>query len=86
MSYHSNRIGHDTEDCINLNHKIQDLIKQNVVSLQIAAPNFNSNPLPNLKGVNINMIKKDDASCMTKAIVLIVHNELERVVASLSIK
>ncbi|XP_049403577.1 uncharacterized protein LOC125867192 [Solanum stenotomum] len=52
--YHSNSVGHDTEDCINLKHKIQDLIDQNV--------------------------------CVTKTIVPIVPDELERVVASLSIR
>ncbi|XP_015057445.1 uncharacterized protein LOC107003639 [Solanum pennellii] len=46
-AYHSNIVGHDTEDCINLKHKIQDLIDQEVVSLQPAAPNVNTNPLPN---------------------------------------
>ncbi|KAK4730384.1 hypothetical protein R3W88_023372 [Solanum pinnatisectum] len=32
-AYHSNNVGHDTEDCTNLKHKIQDLIDQKVVSL-----------------------------------------------------
>ncbi|KAK4731886.1 hypothetical protein R3W88_024874 [Solanum pinnatisectum] len=59
-AYHSNNIGHDTEDCINLKHKIQDLIDQKVVSLQTVAPNVNSNPLPNHRGVTINMIETDD--------------------------
>ncbi|KAK4714138.1 hypothetical protein R3W88_020045 [Solanum pinnatisectum] len=31
-AYHSNSVGHDTKDCINLKHKIQDLIDQKVVS------------------------------------------------------
>ena len=59
-AYHSNNVGHDIEDCINLKHKIQDLIDQNVVSLQTVAPNVNSNPLPNHGGVTINMIETDD--------------------------
>ena len=32
-AYHFNSIRHDTEDCINLKHEIQDLIYQEVVSL-----------------------------------------------------
>jgi len=79
--YHSNSVGHDTEDCINLKHKIQDLIDQNVVSLQTVAPNVNNNPLPNHGGVTIILIVTDDDWCVTKAIVLIALDELERAVA-----
>ncbi|KAK4718414.1 hypothetical protein R3W88_016752 [Solanum pinnatisectum] len=85
-AYHSNSVGHDTEDCINLKHKIQDLIDQKVVSLQTVAPNVNSNPLPNHGGVTINMIETDDDWCVTKAIVPIAPDNLERAVASLSIR
>ena len=59
-AYHSNSIGHDTEDCINLKHKNQDLIDQEVVSIQTAVPNVNTNPLSNHGGVNINMIETYD--------------------------
>ena len=58
--YHSNSIGHDTMDCINLKHKIQDLINKELVSLQTVAPNVNNNPLPTHGGFNINMIELDD--------------------------
>ncbi|XP_015163374.1 uncharacterized protein [Solanum tuberosum] len=85
-AYHSSSVGHDTEDCINLKPKIQDLIDQNVVSLQTVAPNVNSNPLPNHRGATINMIETDDDWCVTKAIVPIAPDELERAVASLSIR
>ncbi|KAK4727155.1 hypothetical protein R3W88_032072 [Solanum pinnatisectum] len=85
-AYHSNSVSHDTENCINLKHKIQDLIDQKVVSLQIVAPNINSNPLPNHGGVTINMIETDDDWYVTKAIVPIAPDNLERAVASLSIR
>ncbi|KAK4726780.1 hypothetical protein R3W88_031697 [Solanum pinnatisectum] len=85
-AYHSNNVGHDTEDCINLKHKIQDLIDQKVVSLQTVEPNVNSNPLPNHGGVSINMIETDDDGFVTKAIVPIAPDNLERAMASLSIK
>ncbi|KAK4728108.1 hypothetical protein R3W88_021096 [Solanum pinnatisectum] len=85
-AYHSNGVGHDTKDCINLKHKIQDLIDQKVVSLQTIAPNVNSNPLPNHGGVTINMIEMDDDWCVAKEIVLIAPDELERAVALLSIR
>ncbi|XP_069150709.1 uncharacterized protein [Solanum lycopersicum] len=53
-------VGHDTEDCINLKHKIQDLINQEVISLEPAAPNVNTSPLPNHGGGNVNMIETDE--------------------------
>ncbi|TMX02855.1 hypothetical protein EJD97_019501 [Solanum chilense] len=65
---HSNSVGHDTEECINVEHKIQDLIDQEVVSLQVVAPNVNTNPFPYHGGVNFNMIETDDDWCVTKAL------------------
>ena len=85
-AYHSNSVGHDTEDCIYLKHKIQDLIDQEVVSLQPAAPNVNTNSLQNHEGSNINMIETDEDCCGTKMITPIVHNDLEGAVASLRFK
>ncbi|XP_069143299.1 uncharacterized protein [Solanum lycopersicum] len=85
-AYHSNSVGHDNKDCINLKHKIQDLIDQEVVSLQPAAPNVKINPLSNHGGSNVNMIQTDKDWCGTKNITPIIHDDLERVVASLSFK
>ncbi|XP_027772414.1 uncharacterized protein LOC114076918 [Solanum pennellii] len=85
-AYHSNSVGHDTEDCINLKHKIQDLIDQEVVSLQPAAPNVNTNPLPNHGGGNTNMIETDEDEREAKRITPVVQEDLERAVASLSVK
>nr|XP_025885529.1 uncharacterized protein LOC104645638 [Solanum lycopersicum] len=85
-AYHSNGVGHNTEDCINLEHKIQDLIDQEVVSLQPAAPNVNTNPLPNHGGGNINMIETDEDEREAKRITPVVQEDLERAVASLSVR
>ncbi|XP_069145633.1 uncharacterized protein [Solanum lycopersicum] len=85
-AYHSNSVGHDTEDCINLKHKIQDLIDQEVVSLQPAAPSVNTNPLPNHGGGNINMIETEEDEREAKRITPVVQEDLERAVASLSVK
>ena len=85
-AYRSNIVGNDTEDCINLKHKIQDLIDQEVVPLKPTAPNVNRNPLPNHGGSNVNMIKIDEDKCGTKMITPIIHDDLERVVVSLSVK
>ncbi|XP_069146122.1 uncharacterized protein [Solanum lycopersicum] len=85
-AYHSNSVGHDTEDCINLKHKIQDLIDQEVVSLQPAAPNVNTNPLQNHGGGNINMIEIDKDKRESKRITPVVQEDLEKAVASLSVR
>ena len=51
---------------LNLKHKILDLIDQEVVSLQQATPNVNTNPLPNNECTNISIIETDDDLCGTK--------------------
>lgn len=71
-AYHSKSVGHDTKDIINLKHKIQDPIDQEMVSLQIVAPNVNTNPLSNHECIN--MIETDDEWCATKVITPIVHD------------
>uniref|UniRef100_M1DGW6 Gag-pro n=1 Tax=Solanum tuberosum TaxID=4113 RepID=M1DGW6_SOLTU len=83
-AYHSNSVGHDTEDCINLKHKIQDLIDQRVVTLQTATPSVNSNPPLNYGKATINMIETEEEWCTTKAIVPAGPDNLERVIASSS--
>jgi len=85
-AYHSNSVGNVTEDCINLKYKIKDLIDQEIVSLQPAVPNFTTNLLRNYGGSSVNMIEIDEDWCGTKMITPIVHDELERVVAALSVK
>ncbi|KAK4734094.1 hypothetical protein R3W88_008355 [Solanum pinnatisectum] len=45
-AYHSGVIRHDSEKCITLKHKIQDLIDNEVVKLAHPPPNVNTNPLP----------------------------------------
>ena len=85
-AYHSNSVGHDTEDCINLKHKIQDLIDQEVVSLQPAAPNVNTNLLPNHGGGNINMVETNKDECEIKRITPVMQEDLEKAVACLSVK
>ncbi|XP_069146002.1 uncharacterized protein [Solanum lycopersicum] len=85
-AYHSDNAEHDTEDCINLKHKIKDLIDQEVVSLQPAAPNVNTNPLPNHGGGNINMIETDEDERETKRITHVVQEDLEKAIASLSVR
>uniref|UniRef100_M1BQB8 Gag-pro n=1 Tax=Solanum tuberosum TaxID=4113 RepID=M1BQB8_SOLTU len=81
-AYHSVGAGHITEDCINLKHKIQDLIDQKVVTLQTVTPNINSNPVPNHGGVTINMVEVEEDLNVKKVIILANLEKLEKVVAS----
>ena len=49
-------------------------------------PNINTNPLQNHGGGNVNIIEKDEDLCGMKMITPIFHDDLERVVSSLSVK
>ena len=49
-------------------------------------PNVNTNLLPNHGGGKVNIIEIDEEWCGTKMINPIVHDDLQRAVASLSIK
>ncbi|XP_060170681.1 uncharacterized protein LOC132601617 [Lycium barbarum] len=51
---------HSTEDCINLKHKIQDLIDKKEITLETATPNVNTNPLPNHGNNGVHMIERDE--------------------------
>ena len=62
------------------------MIDKEIVSLQPATPNVNTNPFPNHGGGNVNMIETDNEWCRMKMITPIVLNDLEKGVASLSIK
>ncbi|XP_059290921.1 uncharacterized protein LOC132044460, partial [Lycium ferocissimum] len=52
--------GHSTEDCINLKHKIKDLIDKREITLETAAPNMNTNPLPNHGNNGVHMIERNE--------------------------
>ena len=57
-----------------------------MVSLQPAAPNVNTNPLPNHGGGNINMIETDEDEREAKRITPVIQEDLEKAVASLSVR
>ena len=65
-----------------MKHKIQDLIDQNVVTLETATPNVNTNPMPNLGGVTINMVEVEEDLNVKKVIISANLEKLEKVVAS----
>ncbi|XP_069145685.1 uncharacterized protein [Solanum lycopersicum] len=84
-AYHSNTVGHDTEDCINLKNKIQDLIDQEGLSSACGAKRQHES-VPNHGGGNINMIETDEDEPETKRITPVVQEDLEKAVASLSVR
>ncbi|XP_059292097.1 uncharacterized protein LOC132045530 [Lycium ferocissimum] len=51
---------HNTEHCINLKHKIQDLIDKREIILETATPNMNTNPLPNHENGGVYLIERDE--------------------------
>ena len=58
-AYHSDSVGHDTNDCWALKHKIQDLIEAKEVEFDAPEkPNVISAPMPK-HGRNVNAIEED---------------------------
>lgn len=85
-AYHSGGAGHNTEDCINLKHKIQDLIDQKVITLHTVTPNVNSNLMPNHGGVTSNVIKVEEDLYVEKVIISDNLEKLEKVVSAPTIE
>ena len=52
--------GQDTKRCINLKHKIKDLIDNRVITFQAPTPYVNLNPLSNYGVAIIDIIEKDE--------------------------
>ena len=58
-AYHSDSVGHDTNDCWALKHKIQDLIEAKEVEFDaLEKPNVISAPMPK-HGRNVHAIEED---------------------------
>lgn len=77
-AYHSGGVGHITEDCINLKHKIQDLIDEKIVTFQTTTLNVNSNPMPHHGGVTINMVEVKEDLNVKKVIISANLEKLEK--------
>ncbi|RDX75833.1 hypothetical protein CR513_44247, partial [Mucuna pruriens] len=58
--YHCEAIGHATERCWSLKHKVQDLLDGGLLGFQNQGPNVQSNPLPTHKGMAINTISHEN--------------------------
>ncbi|XP_015075363.1 uncharacterized protein LOC107019357 [Solanum pennellii] len=86
LKYQANPYPKSQDPRPNIRNYQQDLIDQDVVSLQPASPNVNTNPLPKHRDSNVNMIETDEDLCETKMITPIIHDDLERAVSSLSVK
>ncbi|RDY09148.1 hypothetical protein CR513_06519, partial [Mucuna pruriens] len=71
--FHGGVIGHPTEKCWGLKHKVQDL-SGGWLNFRECGPNVNSNPLPTHEGVSINAISHE---CLEEG-----HDEAQRGEAS----
>ncbi|RDX97564.1 hypothetical protein CR513_19652, partial [Mucuna pruriens] len=49
--YHGGAVGHATERCWSLKHKVQDLLDGGLLDFQDQGPNIQSNPLPTYRGI-----------------------------------
>ncbi|KAF1888250.1 hypothetical protein Lal_00000637 [Lupinus albus] len=58
--YHSGIIGHSTETCRALKHRIQDLIDSKWLEFKDTIPTITGNPLPNHGNQGINVLEQDD--------------------------
>ncbi|XP_075076785.1 uncharacterized protein LOC142163401 [Nicotiana tabacum] len=70
-AYHSGMTGHDTQNCLTLKDKIEELIKAGTIQLKGAPPNVNNNRLPNHDNTSINMISTDEDRNLEGTIVTI---------------
>ncbi|XP_060216709.1 uncharacterized protein LOC132644150 [Lycium barbarum] len=82
-AYHSGGYGHSTKDCINLKHKIQDLIDKRKIILETVTPNVNTNSLPNHGNNRVHMIERNKDWEACRVLVLKAVESLEQIVASL---
>ncbi|KAL3748721.1 hypothetical protein ACJRO7_009890 [Eucalyptus globulus] len=69
--YHMGEVGHSTDECLTLKHKIQNLLDTKAFSFRTTQPNVKKNPLPEHQG-NVNAIfefnagKKMNSRCLSK--------------------
>ncbi|XP_058726208.1 uncharacterized protein LOC131597534 [Vicia villosa] len=69
-AFHSGAAGHDTERCIALKNKVQDLLDQKIIQFT-PTPNIFNNPMPAHGGSGVNAIESEeinvvsDVGCLT---------------------
>ncbi|XP_058759673.1 uncharacterized protein LOC131632984 [Vicia villosa] len=60
-AFHSGAAGHDTERCIALKNKVQDLLDQKIIQFT-PTPNIVNNPMPTHGGSGVNVIESEEIS------------------------
>ncbi|XP_059277906.1 altered inheritance of mitochondria protein 3-like [Lycium ferocissimum] len=74
-TYHSNIVRHTTEYCINLRHKLQDMIDNHELILEPTPQNVDTNPPSKHEGNQIHMIERGDEWERSP---VIIHPDIER--------
>lgn len=81
-AYHSGGAEHIIEDCINLKHKMQDLLYQKVVTLHTSIRNVNSNLMSSHRLMIINVVKVKEDCSVEKVIISTNLEKLNKFVSS----
>ncbi|XP_058725809.1 uncharacterized protein LOC131597113 [Vicia villosa] len=63
-AFHSGAAGHDTEKCIALKNKVQDLLDQKIIQFT-PTPNIANNPMPAHGGSGVNAIESEEISVIS---------------------
>ncbi|XP_058733068.1 uncharacterized protein LOC131604655 [Vicia villosa] len=63
-AFHSGAAGHDTERCIALKNKVQDLLDQKIIQFT-PTPNIVNNPMPPHAGSGVNAIESEEISVVS---------------------
>lgn len=59
-AFHAGNIGHSTEDYFVFKNRVQELIDQDILSINEEKPNMNTNSLPNHSSMTVNIVLEEE--------------------------